>query len=724
MRSFALLVMMGLPAAADSLTGKVLDPSGAAVPRADVSLFDRNSGDMRKTTSSSSGEFSFLDIAAGHYLVEAQSGASSLVASEEVDVNGETTKELKLSVAASTMRILVSATSTPISEQEVTRSIDVVDSKEISRRDEYLVAEALRTVPGVQIQTQVGGVVQVRSRGLGNQYTGVLIDGLRFRDATATQGDASSFYSDFNVTDLGSAEFMRGSGSSLYGTNAIGGTLNLNSNDGGGRTHGAVRVEGGGLGFFRTTLNLAGGLKENKFVYSGGLSYLNVMNGVRGNTPNRNTSGQIFAKYNFTPKLSLSGRFLGSDVFQRSVESPDFPAAVLANFPPGTGIVKAIPLADPALDLYAKKLPFNAGNATFVPSIADPDGKRDSSLTATAFILRHQLTENTSWRASYQFVTARRAYTDGPLGPYPYDPAVPTTSSYKGRTDELQLRYDAEFAKVNRFTGGYELERENMNSISDHPVTVTTGLTRAIGTQFSHSFYGQDQLHFLDNRLQIVLGGRIQKFDLHQPSFTGEKSPYEGVKFQSPETAITGDASIAYFFQKSNTKVRAHVGNGYRAPALYERVGSYYFGGFTYIGDPRLKPEKSKSYEAGIDQYLLHNKIRASATWFYTDLSQIIGYANSFTNDPFGRVFGGYYNVAGGGISRGAELSTQFTPTQKTSVTLSYTYVNADQRSPEFRHHVLQGLQRLAEHLLIDGDPVDHETLKRDCRLLFPVQFV
>jgi iron complex outermembrane receptor protein len=183
--------------------------------------------------------------------------------------------------------------------------------------------------------------------------------------------------------------------------------------------------------------------------------------------------------------------------------------------------------------------------------------------------------------------------------------------------------------------------------------------------------------------LQIVLGGRIQKFDLKQPTFTGNPGPYAGVKVESPETAITGDVSVAYFFDSSNTKLRGHIGNGYRAPSLYERFGSGYFSGFfSFYGDPRLMPEKSKSYEAGIDQYMLRNKVRASATWFYTDLTQLIGFANSFTGDPFGRTFGGYYNIAGGGISRGAEFSTQFTPTRKTSVTASYTYVNADQRSP------------------------------------------
>src|SRR5262249_35356500 len=51
------------------------------------------------------------------------------------------------------------------------------------------------------------------------------------------------------------------------------------------------------------------------------------------------------------------------------------------------------------------------------------------------------------------------------------------------------------------------------------------------------------------------------------------------------------------------------------------------------------------------------------------------------TIDPFGRT-SGYYNSQGGGVSRGVELSTQLVPTQKTSITASYSYVNADTRFP------------------------------------------
>ena len=686
--AFALcLFATGLPLAADSLAGRVLDPQGAAVPNADLSLYDRVSGNLRKATSSSTGEFSFPDIDGGTYLLQAQTTGSSLAGSEEITVAGTTIKDLPLSLGAATQRLVISATGTPVFEQEVARNIDVVDAQQINERDEYSVGEALRAMPGIQIQTQVGGVTQIRTRGLPNQYTAVLIDGMRFRDAVGTQADASGFMSDMNVTDLGRMEFMRGSGSSLYGTNAIGGAINLASNDGGGKFHANVRAEGGQLGFFRGTANVSGGVKNDRFVYTAGASSLNVTGGVRGSTPNKNNSGQAFGKYNFSPKISLSGRVWGADAFQRSTDSAAFPASVLPNFP-ATGIIRAIPLADDQIALYEKRLPYTVGNANFIPSVPDPDASRNSSFNATMLSFRQEITPNTSWRASYSLVNTKRAFIDGPAGVSLTEPAIPNISDFNGRTNQLQLKVDSAALKLNRLTGGYEFEREAIYSTNTH-VQVNGPIAATQAYQHSHAFYGQDQIGLLNGKLQIVFGGRVQKYDLKQPDFTtpvgAVPSPYVGVAVTSPDTSYTGDLSVAYFVASTNTKIRAHMGNGYRAPALSERFGGSFnssTGNFGYNGDPRLGAEKSRSYDGGIDQWLYRNKIRASATYFYTDLNPTILFTSALVlPDPFGRT-SGYRLSGGGGVSRGAEFNTQLIPTSTTSITMSYTYVNADQRSP------------------------------------------
>ena len=680
----ALLVVGGGSLEAEDLVGRILDPDGFAVINAGVTLVNRNSGELYQTVSSDNGNYEFFGLSEGRYILEAEAPDASLNGRENVDVSGpNTTVDLTVRPATSVTEIVVTATGTPLTQQEVAKTLDVVDAKEVNERDEYLLIEALRTVPGVQIQTQVGGVMSIKTRGLRNQDTAVLIDGLRFRDAAATQGDATGFFSDMNIVSMSQSEFLRGSGSSLYGSNAIAGALSVNSDEGGGPVHGAIRTEGGGLGMMRGTANLAGGFLDDKLVYSGGFSHLNVTRGVRGITPNRNTGGQFFSKLNLAPGISLAGRLWGSGVFQRSVINPIFPSSVLENFP-ATGVVNAVRLPNDQLNLFSAGQPFSAGNATFVPGVPDPDGSRSSSFLTGALIFKQELSATTSWRFSYQGVNTKRGFFNGPAANQitGYEPSTSVVSNYDGHTDLIQIRMDSAVGRHHLITAGFEMENLKFLNVAQHTIGTSSSHMRA--SQISQSYYGQDQMHFLGDSLQVTLGGRMQNFNLTTPQFTGSTSPYKTTKVSSPPNAYTGDVSVAYFMQGSSTKLRGHLGNSYRAPSLYERFGaSVFLGQYSFYGDPRLAPERSVAFDTGIDQWLLHDKMRASATFFYTDLREtiIFNFANFNPNDPFGR-FGGYQNTKAGGIARGAELSMQYSPSDKTSMQFGYTYTNSDLRNP------------------------------------------
>ncbi len=126
---------------------------------------------------------------------------------------------------------IASGISQPIAE--VSKTVNVIDAQEIKDRNEFSLTDALRTIPGFRVQ-QLGGfgkTANIKTRGLRNQDTAVLLDGVRFRDASSITGDASAFLSDFVFTDTGRVEVLRGSGSSLYGTNAIGGVLDLRTSE-------------------------------------------------------------------------------------------------------------------------------------------------------------------------------------------------------------------------------------------------------------------------------------------------------------------------------------------------------------------------------------------------------------------------------------------------------------------------------------------------------------
>src|SRR5207302_563565 len=88
---------------------------------------------------------------------------------------------------------------------------------------------------------------------------------------------------------------------------------------------------------------------------------------------------------------------------------------------------------------------------------------------------------------------------------------------------------------------------------------------------------------------------------------------------------------------------------------------------------------------AGIDQTFSNSRLRASATYFYTELQKVIifdfsGVINPAT-DPFGR-FGGYRNTEGG-IARGVELSMTATPSRTLNLSAAYTYTKSLQRRPQ-----------------------------------------
>jgi iron complex outermembrane receptor protein len=155
---------------------------------------------------------------------------------------------------------------------------------------------------------------------------------------------------------------------------------------------------------------------------------------------------------------------------------------------------------------------------------------------------------------------------------------------------------------------------------------------------------------------------------------------------QNPPNALTGDLAISYLLTASNTKLRAHAGNSYRAPSLYERFGGGFNANpvtgvviFTPYGDPRLSPDRYNSVDAGLDQYLFRSRVRLAATWFYNRVVSVTAFDSSGVirpeTDPYGRSLG--YINGSGGISRGFELGIEARPTSKLVMNGSYTFTNA-----------------------------------------------
>ena len=289
-----------------SVAGVVVDAQGAAVPGAVVRLYARGRAAQLTTTTDAAGAYRFARLAPGDYLLDAEAPGFARAAAGEarVEAGAETKLDLTLQPAGVRSEIVITAAGTPQAVDEVSKAVTVVEQAEIDARDEFYLAEALRTVPGLRVR-QLGGPgaqTTIRTRGLRNQDTAVLLDGMRIRDAAAPQGDAVSLIGSLAVTDISRVEVVRGSGSSLYGTNAIGGVVNLVTDEGGGTPRGSVLLEGGSLGLFRGRAQVAGGAAGERIAYSAGLSHFNVTRGVDGDDASRNTSFQGRVLFRLTPR--------------------------------------------------------------------------------------------------------------------------------------------------------------------------------------------------------------------------------------------------------------------------------------------------------------------------------------------------------------------------------------------------------------------------------------
>ncbi len=638
-----------------SLDGTVTDEQGGKVAGAFVRLTSREGRQLVSQTDLN-GAFRFPDVTPGNYLVEVRSAGFVAFVSDEIRLGRGKNESLKfeLKVAGISENVVVTATGTAQKTEEVSKGFSLIDSQEIEDRKELTLPEALRGTPGLRVQQQgsPGALTTLRLRGQRNFDTAVLLDGLRIRDASDINGSAVSLISDLVPVSLARVEILRGSGSSIYGTNAVGGVINLVPETAAGATRFEIGAEGGGLSTFRERFRITGG--KTRFGFSAGLNRLDVRRGVDGNDEYGNSAGGGQLLFNLTPAITLSANFFGTIANARLNDSPF-----------------ALPAAFATSDPFA---PAVAGT-TFQPDFNNPDQGRRHRLLVGSIRLSHQLDQSFSYSIAYQRVSSRRRNYNGPA----IDPRFASffpfgdfefISLNDGTTDTLDARVTAQLGHSNLVTGGFEFEQESgLQQYLPSFGPSTNGPDR----QRTFALFGQDQMWLLDDRLQLSLGIRAQFYRIRaadRPGFLREITPRH---------SITGDAAFAYFIRATSTKLRAHVGNGFRAPALFERFGTGVFpgAGFTRFGDPTLKAEQSISIDAGFDQRLAADRLLFGATFFYTRLRRAIVFTG-FSPDPLGLGrFSGFANESGG-LARGFEAFVETNPLKGTNLRSSYTFNNSD----------------------------------------------
>lgn len=138
---------------------------------------------------------------------------------------------------------LVTASRAPLALNRVGNATTVISALDIERRQSRYVTDILRSVPGFSITRSgvEGTTTEVRVRGTEANHVLVLIDGVRANDPGA--GDAFR-WEQLTTAGIERIEIVRGAQSALYGTDAIGGVVNIITSDGGGTSYGGY-VEAG-----------------------------------------------------------------------------------------------------------------------------------------------------------------------------------------------------------------------------------------------------------------------------------------------------------------------------------------------------------------------------------------------------------------------------------------------------------------------------------------------
>lgn len=197
--------------------------------------------------------------------------------------------------------VVVTGTRIPAAPESTPTSVSVVDRNEIEEQQIRTVDQAVRDQAGVDVSRagQPGGVTSVFLRGANANQTLVLIDGVRVNNAFNNAFD----FANLPVDNIDHIEILRGPQGTLYGSEALGGVINIVTKQPAGKPAGSALVEGGSDSGFRTRESFAG--KFDKLSLSAETSYFSTDNErINSEFHDWNNSGR--ATYQLLDRLSVS----------------------------------------------------------------------------------------------------------------------------------------------------------------------------------------------------------------------------------------------------------------------------------------------------------------------------------------------------------------------------------------------------------------------------------
>jgi vitamin B12 transporter len=511
--------------------------------------------------------------------------------------------------------IVISATRTAQPLDRTGTSMSIITADDLDTQQQLFISDALAQTPGLSV-TREGGPGQltnvfIRGAEAGESLT--LIDGIRINDPSTPDG--SPIFGDLLVNNINRIEVLRGPQSTLYGSDAIGGVVNIITQRGGSQPFAAtLDAQGGTYDTYR--LNGAAHGTLDALEYGGAVNYYDTGGVPAACTCNGNTQAAGYRDFDVTANL----RFHASDAI--SIDLRGFYTkshSDIAGYPPPN---------------YTLQDDAEFGRDQLIAGYAAVNGSwLDDHLTQRIAVIASD-----SDRRFYGVFAGEPPYTFSPLQNF-YAEGGSTRFEYQG-----VLKADAN----NELTYGAETQLSTLNTASIYDTTPvpTTGRDRLTG------YYAQWQSTLAQ---QLTLTGGL-RYDEDQ-QFGSHTSIKLAGAWQIPDGA---------------TILRANYGDGFKAPTLYEEFSSYSNPLAT------LQPEKAVGWEVGLDHDLLDKRLRASVTYFARSEHDLIDFDDCFTADPGCglRPEGYYFNVDRASV-RGIETGLLARPAPGWSAWLNYTNMRA-----------------------------------------------
>jgi len=458
--------------------------------------------------------------------------------------------------------LVVGADRTPVPMSLVNASVTVVRREEIERRQWRTLNDVLGQSPGIST-TNSGGpgkTTQLFMRGLNANHSVVLIDGVRVNDPSSVNGAVNLAH--LRLESVDRVEIVRGPMSTLYGSDALGGVINIITRKGSGRPTATLTVEGGSYGTVNADGLVSGSYGPVSFAFGGSAT---ISDGFSAVADGRSTN-RAPIEFDGYRNLSLNGR-LGFDV---------------------TDWLKL-----QWFGRYARTLThYDASRAE------DPNRYETTNALSTRVQADVELWDGRSkTMLAWSFYETNRRDVDEAD---PFNTVFTPDSRNRGRRMQLEATTSLTPFEMINVVVGVDARRESLLSENFNATGGRTSSAAAAvwtrGAFFNARFTPLDGLSF-------TAGTRLENHDAFG-------------------TAATWRLGASYLLRATDTKVRGSVGTAFKAPNLDQLYVS--FPAFNFFANPNLRPERSTGFEVGIDQKLFGGKLALGATVFHNSVSDLI----------------------------------------------------------------------------------------------------